>query len=305
MIVSVGFLSAFEQNGAPSVTKRFFTSHAWHHWLRHRLARVAAHDRAADLVDDRPPRRDRLARRRSAPGRAPRPPIASMISRERLLHVRGLARLVLRPLPVEAQHRDAPLVLHLGIELAVGVLVRDHLAAAGELDERAVVAARVFLELAAVAAARRAARCRRRCRSAGIVAARRRSRCGSRARSRACRRAAPCRATTACRRACRRRRPRCAAAVLEQRESGRCTLAADRVHDVRADHAAGVGEPVREARRLRVEQDAHRSRSALAASTTHARGLALPLVPRGLVDEVTPRGLAVLVRPSPRAPWRR
>ena len=33
MIVSVGFLSAFEQNGPPSVMKRFFTSQVWHHWL--------------------------------------------------------------------------------------------------------------------------------------------------------------------------------------------------------------------------------------------------------------------------------
>ena len=30
MIVSVGFLSALEQNGAPSVMNRFFTSQVWH-----------------------------------------------------------------------------------------------------------------------------------------------------------------------------------------------------------------------------------------------------------------------------------
>ena len=31
MIVSVGFLSAFDANGAPSHRNRFFTSHVWFH----------------------------------------------------------------------------------------------------------------------------------------------------------------------------------------------------------------------------------------------------------------------------------
>ncbi len=33
MMVSVGFLSAFEANTAPSVMNRFGTSQVWHHWL--------------------------------------------------------------------------------------------------------------------------------------------------------------------------------------------------------------------------------------------------------------------------------
>src|SRR5258708_5995848 len=33
MMVSVGFLSAFEANTAPSVTNRLSTSQVWHHWL--------------------------------------------------------------------------------------------------------------------------------------------------------------------------------------------------------------------------------------------------------------------------------
>src|SRR4051794_18247478 len=33
MIVSVGFLSAFDANGEPSVRNRFFTSHVWFHLL--------------------------------------------------------------------------------------------------------------------------------------------------------------------------------------------------------------------------------------------------------------------------------
>src|SRR6266436_787871 len=65
----------------------------------------------------------------------------------------GLAPLVLRPLPMKPKYRDAPLVLDLRIDLAIGVLVGDHFAAAIELDERPVVAAHVLLELHPVAAA--------------------------------------------------------------------------------------------------------------------------------------------------------
>src|SRR5262249_42535170 len=72
--------------------------------------------------------------------------------RKSLLHVRRLAYLVLRPFPMEAQDGNAPAVFDLRIDLAIGMLVRDHLAPAVKADEGAVVAARVLLELAAVAA---------------------------------------------------------------------------------------------------------------------------------------------------------
>src|SRR5204863_7611901 len=57
---------------------------------------------------------------------------------KRLLHVLGLKQLVVRPLEVEAQRGNAPLIDDVGIDLAVGVWVRKHLAAAGEADVRAV-----------------------------------------------------------------------------------------------------------------------------------------------------------------------
>src|SRR5205085_11179484 len=69
------------------------------------------------------------------------------------LHMRGLAQLVLRPAPVETQHRDPPLVLDARVDLAIGVLVGDHLATPVEADERPVIAAHVLLELHPVAAA--------------------------------------------------------------------------------------------------------------------------------------------------------
>jgi hypothetical protein len=51
------------------------------------------------------------------------------------------AALVGCPAGVEAEHRDSPAVLHLGIDLAEGLLVRDHFPAARETDGRAVLVA--------------------------------------------------------------------------------------------------------------------------------------------------------------------
>src|SRR5690606_8168135 len=76
---------------------------------------------------------------------------------EGLLHVLCLPDLMLAPLPVEAQHGNAPSVDDVRIDLAVALLARDHLAAAGKADHRAVVAPVVVLELPAPAAARRVA----------------------------------------------------------------------------------------------------------------------------------------------------
>ena len=63
-----------------------------------------------------------------------------------------LIELVVGPLPVEAEHRDAELVDHVRVDLRIALLVRDLLAAPGETDRRAVVAAVVLLELRPVAA---------------------------------------------------------------------------------------------------------------------------------------------------------
>src|SRR6266704_7213636 len=71
---------------------------------------------------------------------------------EGLLHVLHLLVLVVGPLPVEPQNGDAPPVHRVWVDLAVGVVVGDHLAAAREANRGAVVAAVVVLELLAVAA---------------------------------------------------------------------------------------------------------------------------------------------------------
>src|ERR1041385_8787735 len=57
---------------------------------------------------------------------------------EGFLHVPSHLDFVVTPLPMEAQHRNAPLIDGAGINFAVAVLVRNHLAAAGKSDERSI-----------------------------------------------------------------------------------------------------------------------------------------------------------------------
>ena len=52
---------------------------------------------------------------------------------ERGLHVPHLIQLVVAPRPVEAKDGDSPAIFHVGIDLAEGLLVRDHLAAPDRL----------------------------------------------------------------------------------------------------------------------------------------------------------------------------
>ena len=68
----------------------------------------------------------------------------------------GLLDFVVAPLEVEAQHRNAPFVHYVGIDLAVAVLIRDHLAASGEVNVGAVNLAQVALQFHTVTAAQNA-----------------------------------------------------------------------------------------------------------------------------------------------------
>ena len=137
-IVQVQFLSACDTNGPPSATKTFLASCAWQFLFRTEVVRIVAHARDAELVDDPAAGREAvvvLLRRHRRERRA-----AHLLDdrAEGLLHVLRLLLLVVAPLEVEAQHRDAALVDDARVELEVAVLVRDHLAAAGEADRRAV-----------------------------------------------------------------------------------------------------------------------------------------------------------------------
>src|SRR6516164_7380694 len=55
------------------------------------------------------------------------------------LHVLRHLEFVVTPLPVKAEYRDSPLIDGCWIDLAIAILVGDHLAAAGESDIRAVL----------------------------------------------------------------------------------------------------------------------------------------------------------------------
>src|ERR1051326_555015 len=55
-----------------------------------------------------------------------------------LLHILRLAQLVIAPLKVEAQDRNAPLVHNVGIDFAIGVGIGNHLAATGKSNGVAI-----------------------------------------------------------------------------------------------------------------------------------------------------------------------
>src|SRR3984885_1762452 len=65
---------------------------------------------------------------------------------KRLLHIRGHLRFVLAPFPMKAQHRNPPLVLNVGVWLAVTLVVGNHLAPSVESDDRTVRAAAFLLQ---------------------------------------------------------------------------------------------------------------------------------------------------------------
>ena len=168
-----------------------------------------------------------------------------------------------RPLPVEAQHRNAPAVDDRRIDLAVassrsgssrrGRRSRPSRRRSGGSRPSASCRSRRLRPGRRRRRCRDSDGCRPACRSRAC-AGRRRARCGSRAGSRA----SCCRATTACRGAM----PPAPSSLcgtpfiifgMKPRDAG-----AGGVGEVLADHAARVGEALREARRLRVEQQPRR-----------------------------------------------
>ena len=60
---------------------------------------------------------------------------------------------MLGPFPMKTQHRDAPFVFHRRIKFAERVVIRNHLAPAGEAHEGPIIAARICFKLLAVDAA--------------------------------------------------------------------------------------------------------------------------------------------------------
>ena len=182
---------------------------------------------------------------------------------------------------METQDGDAPLILHGWVELAEGVLIRDHLATAGETDAGAILLAHFFLIALAVAGAGAASTESRHPPAGGELDV-----------------------ITTCETEL--------AGVLIQppwdidvgagaffivdREileggDAAAKAGAHRVHDILADEAVAVGEAVREAVGLGIEQDA----GGLAGAGGEDDGLALhgALLSGDLVDIDDAIGLAV------------
>src|SRR5260221_9950178 len=114
-----------------------------------------SHSRSAELVNDLAAGRDvvvlLLGRHRIENGSAH----LGDERAESLLHVANLIQLVIRPFPVEAQHGNSKSIDNVRIDLAIRVVVRNHLAASRESDRRAVVSAVIVLELFPITAAGR------------------------------------------------------------------------------------------------------------------------------------------------------
>src|ERR1700733_13298162 len=119
--------------------------------IQRRCLWTTSHARAANLVNDD-----------AAVGNAVRPlriglvpdyvcPAGSLDNgAEGFLHILRHLDFVVAPLPVKAQHGNAPLVYGIGIDIAVAVFVGNHFAASAEADGRAVHAAAFLLEGGAV-----------------------------------------------------------------------------------------------------------------------------------------------------------
>src|SRR5277367_796766 len=101
-------------------------------------------------VDEQPPFRDMIFIRRSMP---PKDSSSCCFNdgAEGLLHIRCHFQLVLAPLPVEAQHRNAPSVNHVRVDVAEALLIGNHLAASAESDDRAIGTAAFLLQRDAIA----------------------------------------------------------------------------------------------------------------------------------------------------------
>src|SRR3989442_6435149 len=121
-------------------------------------ARVSSgrrHAGPAELVDDPAAGRDPVLRLGAGHGPERRPAHRMDDCLEGLVHVLDLPDLVVRPLPMEAQHGDAPAVHRIGVDVAVAVVVRNLLAASGEADHRAIGATVRVLEVLPVTPAAR------------------------------------------------------------------------------------------------------------------------------------------------------
>src|SRR5439155_19918632 len=114
--------------------------------VQHALSGIFSHDDSARFVDDRSAYGNpaALALRIPQSGRGSAHRLDNV--HKGLVHMVGLLDLMLGPAPVEAEHRDAPLIDGARIDVAVGVLVGNHLAAPGQPDTGPIPLADMLLQ---------------------------------------------------------------------------------------------------------------------------------------------------------------
>ena len=149
-MVKVGFLSGLLTNGAASATNRFLASWAWQYLFR------------AEVAGSLPIRTVPSSWMISPPIEMPSPstvggPRSNDLSAhgfkdglESIVHVLRLFDLMLGPLKVETQNGDTPAIHYIRVDVAVSLFIGDLLAAAGQMNVRAVALANRVLQIGAI-----------------------------------------------------------------------------------------------------------------------------------------------------------
>ena len=119
--------------------------------VQHRRLGIASHACRPDLVNNDAAIGNPIRTRSARSSRAQKRPAAGFDDGAKsFLHILCHLDFVITPLPVKAQHRNAPLVDCVGIDIAVTVLVGNHLATAFEADKSSVHTAALLLQIEAV-----------------------------------------------------------------------------------------------------------------------------------------------------------
>src|ERR1700684_3500323 len=115
--------------------------------IQHRGLGVISHAHRPELVNDPSTRVNSVGQASGWRSIAQEGSSRSLNDRTKcFLHVFGHFDFIVTPCPMEPQHRDAPFVAYLRIDLAVAIWIRNHLPTARKSNERAVVGATLLLQ---------------------------------------------------------------------------------------------------------------------------------------------------------------
>src|SRR5581483_11567617 len=101
--------------------------------------RIVAHSRRTDLVDDHAAISNSVRPHTIGRGFRMKDPASFLYDRAKgFLHILRHLDFVVAPLPVKSKNRNPPLIDRIGIDFAIAILVRNHLATAIETDVGAI-----------------------------------------------------------------------------------------------------------------------------------------------------------------------